>query len=220
MNFFSPSSLRPPRTTLRSSSLRSTSLNGGKILFCLLALLAFACAGRTPAPRLLLPPPSDEWTRKIEIHDALDLQLHGKVHYFSRAVRLAAVADEAKAHHLTETEVRARESDQLEEWGKFAEFRLSVFTVKRSWNDFDRVDSKWRIYLVQEGTGAKLRPESVQGSAAEFAEESSPAPWNRGYRIRFERPRDPGGEPLPDSALLESYSLVLTSALGEAAVRW
>lgn len=182
---------------------------------------SLSCA-RTPASRLMLPPPSDPWTRPVSIYDALDLNLYGHVTFRAWDVRRRMLEQQARDFHLDTAELQAREKAEREDWTTHADFFLAAFTPKRAWNDFDRNDSRWKVYLSGEGS-ERLQPESIRQASGQDAPDATQAgstAWSETYMIRFRRPAGSDGQPLEDSAMAARYRLAITGPLGEAEIRW
>ncbi|MBI2059150.1 MAG: hypothetical protein HYT87_05200 [Nitrospirae bacterium] len=192
---------------------------GSRVLICFLAFFS-GCLGRTPPDKLVLPPASDRWTKDVRVYDALDVNLEGYITYHSLDLRERAVARQTLDFHLGTQEVASRREKARKEWEQNADFYLSAFTPKRTWNDFDRRDSHWRIYLVGPD-GARVEPAKIQKSSKDDAADLHPAEeWNRTYLIRFNRPSDKDKRPLTDDVLVRDYRLVVTGPLGEAVIKW
>lgn len=184
-----------------------------------LPLLVTACAG-SRSGRLMLPPPTDRWTREIAVYDALDLRMHGYVSFQSLDLQLSNLRQREAAYRLSAAQVAEERTALESDWGAFAEFRLSAFTPKRGWNDFGQTGSHWKIYLV-DGSGLLVEPSSVQiERIPDSVESPRTAKWNRMYRIRFDRPAGTDAKPMSDDRLLADYHLLITGPLGRAEVRW
>lgn len=188
------------------------------------ALLGLCLAGFTWKDWHLLPGQDNNpygeayscWTRQDSVHRDLDLVLEAKATMRSPQFQEAYLRRWAEVYKVSEGEMARLLAAEKEQEGRALRFLLVAQTGKREWNDFDKPDSLWRIYLQNE------RGQRIPLSAKRHLENRTEAegffrlePWSEAYELSFDLE---GEEARGFSA--QRLTLILASVLGEAEFSW
>lgn len=164
----------------------------------------------------------NQWTRSQKVYDNLETKLYVYSTYKSWKWREAYVDEYAKRYvfdAVQKENILAREKETNE---KFNEFFLSIYTPEIKWNDFDKKDSIWNIYL-EDDKGERTAPIEITR-----VDENNPLTreffpymdlWSYGYIVKFTKYLPTGGEPFP-SPSSKSVKLIITGAVGKAQLEW
>ncbi|MBI5810639.1 MAG: hypothetical protein HZB21_05580 [Deltaproteobacteria bacterium] len=108
------------------------------------------------------------------------------------------------------------------EAGQYNEFFFSAYTPEERWNDFDRKDSVWHMYL-EDDTGVRLIPISIKriDTGDPLIREFFPYLdlWGRGYVVKFPKYGASGTGPMPGKET-KFMKLVVTGILGRGELEW
>ncbi len=185
-------------------------------------LLLFILSGCTPMWKgkgyfLLF----DRWTRSVRIYEDLDTRMYVSATYMVPALRRAYVEEYGRRYLLGRELKEALLKKETEEARKENRFFLSVFTPFERWNDLDRPDSIWRLYL-EDDRGRRLKPLSIRRVKEEdpVIREFYPSLdlWSFGYIVTFPASTEDGG-PFPGKGA-KAITLIITGVLGKAELRW
>ncbi|MBI5893673.1 MAG: hypothetical protein HZB79_08505 [Deltaproteobacteria bacterium] len=207
-------------------------LNRSKDLFllatCILLLVTVftGCAGKK---EIVKPQPAkdysdilSQWTKSKKVYENLETKLYIYATYKSWQWRDAYIDEYAKRYMmdaLQKENILAREKEINE---RFNEFFLSIYTPEIKWNDFDKKDSIWSIYL-EDDKGERVSPLEITR-----VDENNPLVreffphmdlWSFGYIVRFPKYLPTGKEPFPSSAS-KSMKLIITGAVGKTQLEW
>ena len=163
------------------------------LLVLVLAGPVFSCSGviavgSPPADRAYYRALS-EWTRHGEVYEHFEGRLFVRATLLSPSYRLAWVKWWSDTEGLTPKERADELGRQEEEAEKYWDLVLAVYTGQFRWNDLDRPDTAWRLYLkegviihslVEIERLDERRPDLLKA----FPERSR---FYRLYRIRFPR---------------------------------
>lgn len=132
----------------------------------------------------------DSWTRHArEVRD-FGMVIEAWATFKGSDFRQAYVERYADLYGLSEAEKTALRLSQLEAAKSEFEFHLTTQSTEYAWNDLEKVDSSWRIRLL-DGTGAALRPTSVAAPKLPepYEREFFPSrtPFTRTYVAKFSR---------------------------------
>ncbi len=164
----------------------------------------------------------NEWSREARIHRGLEVELIVSATYKSKAFRLAYAGEHAAAYRLREDEKRKLLEDQLDAAARNHEFLMAAFVPEKKWDEFDKADSMWKLYLVNDNNDRVLPIEvrKVEGQQAVTSHFFSyVTPWKSVYAVRFPY-RIPGsGEPIIGEHT-KQIKFVVTSVLGTGEMAW
>lgn len=172
----------------------------------------FARIGGDPPPAELDPALEsayqqtlERYTRSQGIYDFLDTRLFVYATWESPAFAEARVKRYARFHAMPPEEERAALEAERQRLRDATEFHLAVHANDPKMDDFDRVDSMWRLALVVDGK--ELTPMSIERIGRSNTEQRSSYSYMEtfyvGYRVRFPKVSGP-------------MTLKLASAAGKA----
>jgi hypothetical protein len=155
------------------------------------------CAG-TPAPEPSQAGPSveakgyrevlEQWTRSAEVYEGFEMRLQVKATYKSLPFRHAYVDEYAEKYLIDENLQRVLMEKELETSETYNEFFLSAFTPVDSWNDFEKKDSIWKLYL-EDDLGRRVEPISIKRADIKDPRLKAFFPylnyWTKGYNVKF-----------------------------------
>jgi hypothetical protein len=200
---------------------------GGSRALSALLFLSFIlfsrCAGGDAMGRKAYNAEMNRWTRSVKIYDGMVARIYLNATYKTPSFRDAYVERYAKSLEL-EPDYRAALAEREREVSeRFNEFFITVYTPEAAWDDLDRADSVWRLYL-ETGEGERLSPVSVTRAApaaVSVLRELFPYfdPWSTAYIVKFPRYSHAGLSPVP-SEDTGSIRLVVTGILGKGELEW
>ena len=198
-----------------------SSLKIGRFIPVVLLFLLFGCTplGRWKGENYFSI--FNRWTRSVRVYEDLDTRIYVSATYRVSALRRAYVEEYAERYLLSEDLKEGLLRKEMEEAEGVNEFFLAVFTPDERWNDLDREDSVWSLYLVDD-RGRRLLPISIRRIREEdpVIREFYPSLdlWSFGYMVRFPAYTE-DGEPFPGPDT-RSVTLIITGALGRAELTW
>lgn len=198
----------------------------------LLVLMPFGCQTSVPVQKLkaaAAPYQSDayraaltRWTREGRIYKGFDVELIAAATLKTPAFRDAYTDEYGRLFHLTAVERENLRRDQQEAGQLFMEFVLAAYVPEAKWNDFNRPDSMWKLYL-KVGEGELLRPLEIRklrkGKATTRHFFPYATPWKSVYLVRFALGADASGQP-PGGGSNPPVKLVIASVRGTAEMAW
>lgn len=195
-------------------------------LFCALAFVSaalYGCAADNASVRHAdYRSELDRWTAAKEITRGFELRLAMKGTFKSLPFREAYVDQYVKSYKLDAAQRALLLARQSEDYEKYNEFFISVFTSDMRWNDLDAKGSIWRLYL-EDDKGVRLLPISIKK-----VDRSDPVlrelypyfdPWSAGYAVIFPKYSETGSEPVPNKDA-KYVKLIVTGLPGEAELVW
>jgi len=209
----------------KNLKLRHLTLTGRVI--CLLALatvfsLAGGCAVGTGALRAGYFSELSRWTRSKNVFKGFEDRLYISATFKSRAFRKAYAQYYAQSYRLDSDYSAALLKREMDRADKFNEVFFTVYTPEGDWNDFNKKNSVWKIYL-EDNLGNRLEPisvERVDGSSS-IIREFFPYfdLWSTAYSARFPKYSAGGTEPIPGKNT-EYLKLVVTGVLASGELKW
>ena len=164
----------------------------------------------------------ERWTREARIYRGFDVELIVSATFKSSDYRRAYAKEYTKAYLLSDKEGVKFEKDQLAAAEEFHDFVMATFIPDDRWNDFEKKDSTWKIYLTNE-QNKRISPVEIRklNGKDPRIEQFFPyvSPWREVYAVRF--PAKPPGhhEDLigPDA---RSMTLTITGVRGTCDMVW
>ena len=193
---------------------------------CLLFTIFTGCASKNK--EVIKKPAKDyfvtlnKWTKSKKVYDNLETKLYVYATYKSWGLREAYVDEYARRYMLDDSQKASILKSEKELDERINEFFLSVYTPELKWNDFDKKDSIWSIYLEDE-KGDRVLPIEITR-----VEENNPLVreffphmdlWSYGYTVKFPKYLPMGQEPFP-STTSKSIKLTITGAVGKSQLEW
>lgn len=163
-----------------------------------------------------------QWTKGKKVYENLETKLYVYATYKSWQWRNAYIDEYAKRYMLDALQkenILAREKEINE---RFNEFFLSIYTPEIKWNDFDKKDSIWSIYLEDDkGERVSLLEITKVDESNPLVREFFPHMdlWSFGYIVKFPKYLPTGKEPFP-SPSSKSMKLTITGAVGKTQLEW
>ncbi|MFQ5585817.1 MAG: hypothetical protein ACE5GF_03225 [Thermodesulfobacteriota bacterium] len=195
------------------------------VLFCgsSLALLV-SCSGRgevkpdgPPYSRLI-----EKWTSEGKVYRGMESRLVVHATYRGWGLREAYVREYEKRYRLDSYQREKLLAGEKARYEEGEEFFLAVYTPEGRWNDLDRSDSVWKLYLKND------RDERVSPVEVRRVDEESPLirefypdldPWSYGYVVIFPKYSEKGELPLINDET-RSFTLIITGVLGQTEITW
>lgn len=209
----------------KTAFLLSSALPSIFLIILLLVPLVLGCAKKSVKPEEVRPEYADvlnRLTKGTKVYQGLETILYMTATYKTMDFRRAYVDRYVKSYQLEESYRSALLEREKEEDEKYNEVFFTAYTPESRWNDFDRTDSVWRLYL-EDGSGARLIPVSVRrvDSSDPLIREFFPYfdLWSYGYAVKFPKYSETGTEPIPGEKT-EYLKLVVTGILGHGEVEW
>lgn len=156
------------------------------------------------------------WTRSDDIYRELTLVLDARVTYRSEEFQEAYLCRYGQVYEVREAELARLLAEERERAGRDLRFVLVAYTGQRDWNDFERPDSIWRLFLQNErGQRLPVTEKRHLENRTELGGFFLLGPWSEAYELVFDLQ---GKEAAGFKA--ERLTLVLASVLGEAQFCW
>ncbi|MEK6682287.1 MAG: hypothetical protein AABY79_10025 [Nitrospirota bacterium] len=135
--------------------------------------------------------------------------------YRDARFREGYVHEYAKAYQLTKAEEDAMLAKEKSQDEKEISFYLFAYTEEEKWNNFDKGNPAWKIYLKDDKAN-RLEPLSVKKFTLEpsmhFIYFPMASQWMKGYEVTFTKGAD--------FASAKSLTIVLTGFLGNTELTW
>lgn len=168
---------------------------GRFLLFCLLLAALTACAGARVKTDLTYEGTYrsyeqfvDNWTRTGKIYHNFATQAIVSATYFALPFRRAFAAEWGRAYDLPMAEREQVLAEQIDHAKKRVEFIVSFYTPKERFNDLDKPDSSWRLWLI-DAQGVKVEAAKIERLRIRHKKEylffPSYTEWSRLYRVYF-----------------------------------
>jgi len=164
----------------------------------------------------------NRWTREARVYKGLGNELIVSVTFKSREFRLAYVQEFAKAYRLTRHEEEKLLKDQLRAANMYHDFIMAAYVPENRLNDFDSLNSIWKIYLIN-NRNERVVPLEVSRvkerrlALAHFFPYISP--WKIVYQIRFPTKISGTNVDIIDENTTK-IRVIVTSMLGTAEMSW
>jgi len=162
------------------------------------------------------------WTQSGRLYRQMETIALMDALYLSRPVRESFIKEYGQVMLLAESEMQEKLKFEREESERFEDFLLAVYTGKGEWNDLEKGNSIWSLYLVYE-SGARLQPYRIEHYDPDPAQRERfypfMSPWKKVYRVRFLRPAPAAGG-TPAEIYRGPLRLVMTGFLGQMTFFW
>jgi len=149
--------------------------------------------GLTPEYRAVL----ERWTRSQTVYSLFETRVRITATYRNEEFSRAYLQEHARLYRLTEEEQQKREALQTAALAESSEFIVYAYVPGRETNDFDRQQSIWSIFLVND-LGERVAPlevrrvEPVTQVVRDFFPYINPY-YGFAYHLRFP-PNQPAGK--------------------------
>ncbi len=193
------------------------------VIAAVLLVLAGGCAGTDAMGRKAYRSELHDWTRSVKVYDGVVARIYLNATYKTASFRDAYVERYARSLALEPDYKAAMAERERESAERYNEFFITVYTPESAWDDLDRPDSIWRLYLETD-SGERLSPVSVDRAdpdAVDLLREFFPYfdPWSTAYIVKFPKYTTAGTSPIP-SEETASLRLIVTGILGKGEVEW
>ncbi len=135
--------------------------------------------------------------------------------YRNMEFREGYVHEYSKAYQLTKAEEDAMLTKEKEQDENEISFYLFAYTEEEKWNNFDKANPAWKIYLKDDKSN-RLEPLSVKRFTLEPALHFIYFPlvsqWMKGYEVSFPKSIDINNA--------KSLTIILTGFLGNTEMTW
>lgn len=159
----------------------------------------------------------DKWTRDKTVYSQFETRVHIVATYKSREFNKAYLSEYSRIYSLTESERKKKEEVLSDISSDFTEFLFYAYTPEKEPNDFDRPDSIWTIFLLNE-KGNRMYPVEVRKIKKITPVIEEFYPYVNRYYGMFYSLKFP---PVPASeAGARHLRLVFASVLGRAEMEW
>jgi hypothetical protein len=158
-----------------------------------------------------------KWTRSQIIYSQFETQAHISATYQSPEFNRAYLNEYFRIYHLKDRERETREDIRKGIISDFAEFIFYAYIPEKTSNDFDRRESIWTVFLVNE-KGDRIDPvelrriDPITPVITEFFPYINPH-YGVSYRLRFPSLNTSGGD-------FRTLKLVFASVIGEVELRF
>ena len=159
-----------------------------------------------------------QWSREARAYDGMDLQLLVAATYQSRAFTEAYVSEYARIYRVDPSATQQLADAQQQIVRGYYQFLVAAYVKERRFDDFDKTDSIWKIYLTV-NDGKRLEPVDIQ--ATKYADPKIRfffpyvTPWKSAYIVRFPRSGTVSGAETSDRVSLE-----ITGVAGAVSMVW
>jgi len=210
-----------------------SSCNQNKMLVFLVAVMSLALVNCSSMSRFVASSKNpyrtkaykeicDQWSREARIHQGLEVELIVSATFKSKAFRRAYTDEYGKVYRLTLEEAEQFGKDQLQQADQTHEFVLASFVPEKKWDEFDKPQSMWKLYLIND-RDERVEPLEVQKYKEQDATVSYffpyVTPWKSVYVVRFPLRVPETDRPLAGENT-KGIKLVITSVLGTAEMDW
>jgi len=206
----------------KGSGLKTGAPRGLVPLFVLIVLSLSACAANKGVVKPGYPEELENWTRTVKVFEGFETRLYFSATYKSPSFRESYIDRYVEGYGLGETYRSALIERETEQGAGYNEFFFTAYTPVDEWNDFEKKESIWRLYL-EDDTGARLAPVSITKLDSSDAVLREFFPyfdlWSSAYIVKFPKYAPAGAEPIPgpDTA---SMRLIVTGVIGKGQLEW
>ena len=164
----------------------------------------------------------NEWSREARIHRGLEVELIVSATFKSEEFRRAYAAEYAEAYRLTPGEKKRFVEDQLKTGIHGHEFMMASFVPEKKWDDFDKLKSVWKLYLVND---QQERVVPIEVRKVKRQDAVIPhffpyvTPWKSIYTVRFPCKVPATNQPIIKNST-NAIKLVITGVHGTAEMGW
>jgi hypothetical protein len=182
----------------------------------------FAHSAKSPYYTTTYEEVCHEWTRQTRVHHGFEVEFIIDATFKSKAFRRAYADEYGEAHKLTAQQKKTFLEEQLLQADSYHEIQMASFVPEKKWNEFDKPQSMWKLYLVND------RDERVEPVAVKKLKKRDAivahffpyvTPWKSVYVVTFPY-RIPGTNRPLVSENTSNLTMVIASVLGTAEVIW
>jgi hypothetical protein len=199
-----------------------------KRVFCICFALLLGCAGvrgrevpdeigAEDYQKLL-----NEWTKEAKVYQDFETKLISGATFKSWEFRRAYVEKYARIYLLEAEQKREKLEEERMISNEENEFFLSIYTPGRELDDFNKDDSDWKIYLLDD-RGNILEPTEIEKAKENLSllQELYPyiTPWSSQYKLIFSQ-SIPGTQEPFITAETGYIKLIITSPGTRAVMTW
>ncbi len=164
----------------------------------------------------------DKWSRSARIHSGLEVELIANATFKSREFRRAYSEEYAQAYKLNSQE-RSQFIESHVGAAKLGhEFMMATFVPEKGWDDFEKAQSMWKLYLITD-KNQRMAPSEIRRIKRNDAVRSHffpyITPWKSIYVVRFPYCVHKNGKELIGNDTRQ-IKLVITSVVGTAEMVW
>jgi len=164
----------------------------------------------------------NKWSREARIHRGLEVELIVSATFKSNEFRRAYTDEYAKAYKLTSEEKKRFLENQLKAATRGHEFLMASFVPEKRWDDFNKSNSMWKLYLVND-QNERVTPVEVRKVKRLNAVKPHffpyITPWKSIYLVRFPHNILTTNQPVINNDT-KYIKLVIASVLGTAEMGW
>lgn len=204
----------------RGGGLLSGALRG--LVPLLLLLVLGACSASQEAVRPEYSEELEDWTRTVKVFEGFETRLYFSATYKSPSFRESYIDRYVESYGLGESYRSALIEREAEQGDRYNEFFFTAYTPVDEWNDFDKKDSIWRLYL-EDDTGARLAPVSITKLDSSDPVLRAFFPyfdlWSSAYSVKFPKYSEAGTAPIPGPDT-GSIKLIATGIIGKGELVW
>ena len=206
----------------QSTPSRSPQSRPAWLLLLLAAVVLAACAGPGRSAVKRYGAALDDSTRSDTIYSGIEARAYLYATYKTPGFRRAYIERYLEEYDLDEDYREALIASEDERSARTNEFFIALYTPEDEWNDLDRKDSVWKLYL-EDSSGARLTPLSITkvDGRDPLIREFFPFfdLWSSAYTVEFPKYSAAGLEPFPGKEA-ESMRLIITGPLGRGELTW
>ena len=164
----------------------------------------------------------DAWTQEGRIYDGLSTKLISKATFKSAVFRQAYASEYARLYKTEGSEYDKLVADQQKAAADYHDFVIAAYVPEKSWDDFSKETSIWKIYLTRDAV-EQIRPLEIRKLKKKDPKLEYFYPymttWKSIYHIRFSTV-----DPKTGSQILEdpndAVTLIMTSVIGSVEFKW
>ena len=181
-------------------------------------------AGDTPVSekKMVYRDVFEAWTREGRIYDGLSTKLISKATFKSAVFRQAYAAEYTRLYKTEGPEYDKLVADQQKAATDYHDFVIAAYVPQKSWDDFSKETSMWKIYLTRDAV-EQIRPLEIRKLKKKDPKLDYFYPyittWKSSYHVRF-----PTLDPKTGNQILENpndtVTLVMTSVIGSVEFTW
>jgi hypothetical protein len=212
--------------------LRSNTTYSAFAVIIILLASAIGCHGEKKATPAQYTPDSqasreyeaalEAWTREDRIYQGFDCRLIATATLKSVQFRRAYTEAYGVLYRLTEAEKEKFLNDQIDAAETYIEVFLAIYVPDKSWDDFSKKKSIWKLRLIQ-GEDNRVEPVEIRNLKRNdvVLKHFFPyvTPWKSLYLLRFPIRNPETGKALMGSSV-DRLTLWVSSVLGSVEMSW
>jgi hypothetical protein len=131
----------------------------------------------------------DNYTEEKQVHSEFEPVMTAYITYWSPELQKAYTREMARQYQLTDAaEKKIAEDQKLEDENYFV-FILSASTREPEWNDFEKKNSMWRVFIENSDKSIQVDPEKIEATSPKDERAKyfykTMSTFGKTYRIRF-----------------------------------